>query len=94
MKWGKTAVLNTAERTKRLRICQMRRSALDLSPRNQRWLQEGGGAEPDSGTQENLRSRSKKFRSHAHGFGCKNDWMEARQVKPMKMKTKGRREGE
>lgn len=44
-------------------------------------------------TRELLRSRDKKFRPHAHGFGCKNDWMEPRQVRPMKMKIEGRREG-
>lgn len=45
-------------------------------------------------TRELLRSRGKKFRSHVHGFGFKSDWMEARQVRPMQMKTEGRREGE
>lgn len=40
-------------------------------------------------TRELLRSRRKKFRFHARGFGCKSDGMEARQVRPMKMKVEG-----
>lgn len=29
------------------------------------------GSQEDKGT---VRSGGKKFRSHPHGFGCKNDW--------------------
>jgi len=39
-----------------------------------------------------MRSRGKKSRPHAHGFDG-NNWMEPRQVRPMKMKIEGTREG-
>lgn len=45
-------------------------------------------------TRELLKSRGKKFRSHGHEFGCKSDGIEARQVRPMKMKFGGRGGGE
>lgn len=43
-------------------------------------------------TRELLRSAGKRFRPHLHGFGCKNDWVAARQVRLRKMKIEGRRE--
>lgn len=41
---------------------------------------------------ELLRSGGREFRPQPQEFDCKNDWVEGRQVRLMKMKIEGRRE--
>lgn len=88
----RTVVLDATERTRTLRN---EKRALDLSRRNQGSFKSLVEQKLDlRATGTLMRNRGKKFRLCAHGFDGENNWVEPRQVRPMKMKIEGTREGE
>lgn len=85
-------VLDATERTRTLRN---EKRVLDLSRRNQGSFKSVVEQKLDlRATGTLMRSRGKKFRLRAHGFDGKNNWVEPREVRSMKMKIEGTREGE